>query len=262
VRGVDRALAAWQARPHDARPLILSDFDGTLAEFQIDPNAVTLTPSSKILLQTLSTRADLSAGIVSGRRISDVRGRVPAAPSMFIAGLHGLEIEGPGFRFSHNGVALAAPGLSFLSKDLRRAVKPLPGVFVEDKTYAVVLHVRGASKADRLHAITRFTALSEPLLSEGKVRLQPGDHVLELLPNVDWAKGDAVRAIIRHVETHTKETVWPVYIGDDETDEDAFEEIGTNGLTIAVGKRPAAAAFKVDNPAAVEGFLKAILATE
>ena len=27
------------------------------------------------------------------------------------------------------------------------------------------------------------------------MRLQPGDHVFELLPNVDWAKGDAVRAI-------------------------------------------------------------------
>ena len=71
-----------------------------------------------------------------------------------------------------------------------------------------------------------------------------------------------MRAIIRHVEAESKETVWPVYIGDDETDEDAFEEIGTNGLTIAVGKRPAAAAFRLDNPLAVECLLKAILATE
>ena len=181
---------------------------------------------------------------------------------MFLAGLHGLEIEGPGLKFAHNAVALAAPGISYLVKDLRRAVKPLPGVFVEDKTYSIVLHTRGASKADRQHAITRFNALSEPLLAEGTVRLQSGDHVLELLPNVDWAKGDAVRAIIRHVETDTKESVWPVYIGDDATDEDAFEEIGTNGLTIAVGKRPARASFQIDDPAAVECFLRAILATE
>ena len=159
-------------------------------------------------------------------------------------------------------MALAAPGISLLSKDLRRAVKPLPGVFVEDKTYSIVMHVRGASKADQQHAITRFNAISEPLLSEGTVRLQPGDHVFELLPNVDWAKGDAVRAIIRHIEADTKEPVWPVYIGDDATDEDAFEEIGANGLTIAVGKRPAGAAFQIDDPAAVECFLKAILATE
>lgn len=238
------------------------DFDGTLAEFAIDPYTVTLPPSRQILLQTLGRRADLSAGIVSGRRIADLRERVPPEPLLFFAGLHGLEIDGPGLRFAHSAVALAAPGISVLVKDLRRAVKPLPGVFVEDKTYAVVLHVRGASKADRMHAVTRFNALAEPLLSEGTLRLQPGDNVLELLPNIDWAKGDAVRAIIRHVEAESKEPVWPVYIGDDATDEDAFEEIGNNGLTIGVTKRTAGAAFQLEDPAAVECFLKSILATE
>ena len=39
MRGVDRALAAWQARPHDAHPLVLMDFDGTLADFKLDPDA-------------------------------------------------------------------------------------------------------------------------------------------------------------------------------------------------------------------------------
>ena len=262
MRGVERAIAAWQSRPHDARPIILMDFDGTLAEFNVDPEAVTLPPPRQILLQTLSQRADLSAGIVSGRRISDLRQRVPADPSLFFAGLHGLEIEGPGLRFSHSAVAIAAPAVSLLAKDLRRAVRPLAGVFVEDKTYSVVLHVRGASKADRLHATTRFNALAEPFLSEGTLRLQPGDSIFELLPNVDWAKGDAVGAIVRHVEAETGETVWPVYIGDDATDEDAFEHVGNNGLTVAVGRRPNGAAFQVDGPPAVECLLKSILATE
>jgi len=262
VRGVERALAAWQSRPPEGRPIILMDFDGTLAEFNVDPAAVTLPPPRQILVQTLSQRADLSAGIVSGRRISDLRERVPSSSSMFFAGLHGLEIEGPGIRFAHAAAAIAAPAVSLLAKDLRRAVRPLPGVFVEDKTYSVVLHVRGASKADRLHATTRFNALAAPFLSEGTLRLLPGDHILELLPNVDWTKGDAVRTIMRHVEDETRETVWPVYIGDDATDEDAFEEIGNSGLTIAVGRRPAGAAFQVDGPPAVECFLKSILATE
>jgi trehalose-phosphatase len=262
VRGVDRVLAAWQGRPHDARPLVLMDFDGTLVDFRIDPASVTLPESRQVLLQKLGRRSDLSGGIVSGRRITDLRERVPAAPSLFFAGLHGLEIEGPDLRFAHNAAAFAAPAISILAKELRRAVKPLPGVFIEDKTLSLVLHTRGASKADQLHAITRFNALAEPFLADGTLRQQHGDYILELLPNIDWAKGDAVRAIIRHVETHTKEPVWPVYIGDDATDEDAFEEVGTTGLTIAVTKRAAGAAFVVDDPAAVERFLKAILVTE
>ena len=97
VRGVERVIAAWQARPHDARPLVLLDFDGTLAEFDLDPATITLTPSRQILLQTLGRRTDLSAGLVSGRRIADLRERIPSAATMFLAGLHGLEIEGPGF---------------------------------------------------------------------------------------------------------------------------------------------------------------------
>lgn len=238
------------------------DFDGTLAEFDVDPAATTLPESRQVLLQSLAQRADISAGVVSGRRVADLRERVPSASTLFFAGLHGLEIEGPNLRFVHQAVALAAPAISILAKDLRRATKSLPGVFVEDKTLSVALHTRGASKADRLHAATRFNALAEPFLSDGTVRVQPGDQVLELLPNIDWGKGDAVRVIVRHVEAHTREPVWPVYIGDDRTDEDAFEEVGSNGLTIAVTKRPAGASYVIDDPAAVECFLKGILLTE
>ena len=262
LRGVERALAAWQARPHDARPLILMDYDGTLADFQVDPRTVTLPESRQLLLNALGRRSDFTGGIVSGRRIADLRTRVPAMASLFFAGLHGLEIEGPGLRFMHNAVGFAAPAIGVLAKDLRRAVKPLPGVFIEDKTLSVVLHTRGASIADRIHATTRFMALAEPVLSEGTLRLQEGDQILELLPNIDWAKGDAVRAIIRHVEAQTNEPVWPVYIGDDATDEDAFEEVGSKGLTIAVSQRTSGASFVVENPQAVECFVRSILATE
>ena len=262
MRGVDRALAAWQGRPHEARPLLLMDFDGTLAEFDVNFAAVTLPETRQALLQSLATRADMSAGIVSGRRIADLRERGPAASSLFLAGLHGLEIEGPDLKFVHQAVALAAPAISILSKELRRAVKSLPGVFVEDKTLSLALHTRGASKADQFHATTRFNALSEPFLDGGTLRVQPGDCVLELLPNIDWGKGDAVRAIVHHVEAQTRETVWPIYVGDDRTDEDAFDEIGTTGLTIAVTKRATGASYALDGPSAVEDFLRSILATE
>ena len=95
-------MAAWQARPPDAHPLILMDFDGTLAEFSVDPTAVTLPASRQALLQSIGKRADLSAGIVSGRRITDLRERVSGNSSLFFAGLHGLEIEGPDLRFVHS----------------------------------------------------------------------------------------------------------------------------------------------------------------
>lgn len=262
MRGVDRALAAWNARPIDARPLVLMDFDGTLAEFKIDPAAVTLCPSRQALLQSLAARADMSGGIVSGRRISDLRDRTLGGTALFYAGIHGLEMEGPGLRYVHPGVGVAAPTLGVLVHELRDATASLPGVFIEDKGLALVLHLRAASKADRLHAMARFRALAEPHLSAGILRVLPGDQIFELLPNIDWAKGDAVRSIVRHAETQWGQPIWPVYIGDDETDEDAFEAVGTAGLTIGVGNRSTAAAFLLPDPRAVEQFLRALLATE
>jgi trehalose-phosphatase len=71
-----------------------------------------------------------------------------------------------------------------------------------------------------------------------------------------------VRCILRHVETQRKQAVWPVYIGDDATDEDAFEAIGDGGLTVGVSNRTTGASFHVPDTAAVEHFLRAILATD
>jgi trehalose-phosphatase len=237
------------------------DFDGTLADFNVNPAAVKLPELRQALLQSLTKRVDLSAGIVSGRRISDLRERV-GGPTIFYAGLHGMEIEGPGLRFVHSAVSVAAPTIGVLAKELRRATKSLPGVMIEDKVLSLVLHVRGASPADRVHATNRFQALSEPYVSDGTLRLQPGNEIFELLPNIAWTKGDAVRCILRHIETQRKETVWPVFIGDDATDGDAFEEIGDGGLTVSVGKRTAGAAFCIADPAEVETFLRSILSTE
>jgi alpha,alpha-trehalase len=262
VRGVERTLAAWQARPIDSRPLVLMDFDGTLVDFELDPTAVTLPRSRQALLQSLGARADLSAGIVSGRRINDLLERAFAGPSLFYAGLHGLEIEGPGLRYVHPSLALTAATIGVVANELRLAARDLPGVFIEDKGVSVVLHIRAASKADQMHAIMRFHTLAEPHVINGTLRVQPGDHVFELLPNIDWAKGDAVRSIVRHVEAHCRQTVWPVYIGDDVTDDDAFEAVGDSGLTIAVNSRPSRAAFTIPDPGAVEQFLRAILATD
>jgi trehalose-phosphatase len=236
------------------------DFDGTLAEFDVNPAAVRIPETRQILLQSMAARSDMTIGIVSGRRIADLRERAGTGASAFYAGLHGLEIEGPGLRFIHHSASLAAPTIGVLQSELREATRGLPGVFIEDKGLSVVLHLRGAARADRLHATTRFQALAEPYLNDGVLRVQPGDEMIELLPNLDWTKGDAVRCIVHHVETQRHEPVWPVYIGDDATDEDAFEAIGEGGLTIGVSNRPVGASFRIADPTAVEQFLRQISA--
>lgn len=47
-------------------------------------------------------------------------------------------------------------------------------------------------------------------------------QVLELRPKVNWNKGSAVNWILEALELSDKPDVFPMYLGDDITDEDAF----------------------------------------
>ena len=60
-------------RPADTAFVLLLDFDGTLAEFNPDPAAPELTPERYELLKTISAMPGVAVGIVSGRRLDDLR---------------------------------------------------------------------------------------------------------------------------------------------------------------------------------------------
>jgi alpha,alpha-trehalase len=57
--------------------------------------------------------------------------------------------------------------------------------------------------------------------------------------------------------------VLPVYIGDDETDEDAFAALAGRGLGILVADRPqkTEAEYRLESPEAVGEFLRRLIAT-
>ena len=238
------------------RPLLLlTDFDGTLCEFQTDPAAVFLSDPCRTALSTLATRRGLSVGVVSGRRAADVRRRTTLDGPVYYAGLHGMEIDGPDTRFEVPHLAAQRDLLAELARSITAAVAPLPGAFLENKELSWALHVRAASAADRQRAEHAFWSLATPALDAGTLRLQRGECVFELLPGIAWHKGDAVRWIEADATRRLGSVVRPIYLGDDRTDEHAFDAVGTRGITIVVGRRPSQAAHRLEAPAAVERLL-------
>ena len=237
--------------------LLLIDFDGTLCEFDPDPDAVHLPDRRRELLLELGNRPDLTLGIVTGRRLEDVRRRTLLGSGTYYAGLHGLQISGPGVTFVHPDVASASHALRKLAYTLALEFEAMPGVFVEDKTYSIVAHFREASALDaaRVPEIVQRHAAS--LFADGTLRSMNGAAVIELLPNIDWNKGNAV-AWIREMVAATHSDPAVVYIGDDVTDEDGFKVVRSTGLAIAASDRVSGAHFHIDGPPAVEQVLEAI----
>ena len=238
-----------------SRILLLSDFDGTLCEFRNDPESVQLTRSRRAALSTLARRPAVCVGIVSGRRAADILDRTALDGPVYYAGLHGMEILGPDGGFTVGQLAAYRGRLQELKASLAAAVRHLDGVFLEDKDLSVALHVRAAAPDDRARAEETFWTLASPALEAGRARVQRGHCVFELLPDIAWNKGNAVRWIEGDATRRLGAPMRTVYLGDDRTDEHAFEAVGDRGVTVIVGRAPSAATHRLPDPAAVERLL-------
>jgi trehalose-phosphatase len=118
----------------------------------------------------------------------------------------------------------------------------------------VAVHLRRVRADAREAAEALIARIAAPFLEEGQVRRLNGQLVVEFLPNVQWDKGDATRWIARDVESRFGQPSFVVFIGDDQTDEDAFRAIDL-GFGILVGRRESAARYQLSNTRAVTALL-------
>jgi len=224
-------------RLRDRHLLLLTDFDGTLADLAPTPGDAALSDAVRAEIDTLAALPSVTFGVVSGRRLTDVSQRVGPAPE-FVAGLHGLEITGPGTVFHHYALESVGAVISSLMHSAARQLAWCPGVYLEDKTYALTCHVRLSPPDLGERALEEFEALAEPLLEARVLKLLTGAKAMELLPAVDWHKGRACEWIRGRVRVTMDRPVTVVYLGDDRTDEDAFASLGDDDILIGVGERP------------------------
>jgi trehalose-phosphatase len=242
-------------RPPGSALLLLLDFDGTLAEFHADPSAPRLTNSRWDLIDRISVQRGTAVGIVSGRRLDDLRRRTRLPDRIYHAGLHGLEIEIEGERTENPDLHTAQERVAGLASCLSSVVHAHPDAFIEDKSASVAVHVRRLPRDRREPVLALADACAGPWLADGRVRRLEGDAVVEYLPNINGHKGEATRWITQDFERRVQRPVWVAYIGDDITDEDAFRAI-ESGIGVLVGLRPTSATHKLNGIADVDLFLR------
>lgn len=245
---------AFVARRRGTRLVLLSDFDGTLAEFDLDPTLPRIRSDAFAALVALSSLSHVTLGLVSGRRVADLVRRVPLGSEVYMAGLHGLEITVHGHAWRHDAVGRAAAAVPALETTLSPLVHAVPGARLEVKGAAVAVHVRGVARDARQPLLAAADAAAQPWLDSQTLRRLVGSDVHEYLPAAAWNKGDAVRWIVHDVVRTTGAEPWVVYLGDDLTDEDAFQAI-EDGASVVVGRRASMARFRLESPADVAGLL-------
>ena len=88
------------------------------------------------------------------------------------------------------------------------------------------------------------------------LRRSEGKKVFEMQPQLDWDKGKALLWLLEGMQWKEHQ-YYPVYIGDDLTDEHAFRELVDRGVGIVVepGSRFSSASYSLQDPREVKEFL-------
>ncbi|MCF7870261.1 MAG: trehalose-phosphatase [Candidatus Omnitrophica bacterium] len=232
------------------------DYDGTLTPIVEKPDMAKISKSMQEAVKKLSQKYPVS--IVSGRRREDVQSLV-GIEGLFYAGSHGFDIKGPDFQVIQPKAKEVIPLVSEIIKLFHSELDKIEGVIVEEKKFSVAIHYRLVKKESQ---IKKIKELVDSVVNNHKkdLRLLSGKKVFELLPNMEWDKGKAIRWISESMKVDWQ-TTSVVYIGDDTTDEYAFSTIRTRGTGILVSDQDeySLAHFKLNSPEQVrELFEKAI----
>ena len=228
------------------------DFDGTLAPIAPEPSEARLDESvRRALLAILGTKR-MTIGVISGRAVEDLQARVGVAGIVY-SGNHGLEILGPGLRFVESTALAAVDDLHHVSKQLVASLWPIPGIRVEDKRLTATVHYRLVADC-HVPAIHDVTAQAvRPYAS--RLQIRSGKKSINVTPRTGWNKGTAVLWINRHLGIPARSAI---YVGDDATDEDAFEAL-RDGVTIKVGASDETLArYLLSGPGEVRELLEGI----
>jgi len=180
--------------------LVGFDFDGTLAPIVREPRQAQLPDATRALLVEVARRYPCC--VISGRARRDVLPSLKNVPLLGVIGNHGLETGAPLERAARSAVLR-----------WRRELRALcvGGVRLEDKSWSLALHYRGAR--DR-SARRRILAAAARLAG---VRVVPGKQVVNLVPSGAADKGAALMQVCARVGCAAA-----IYLGDDVTDEDVF----------------------------------------
>lgn len=187
-----------------------------------------MPPDTRGILKGLSHCPGVEMAFLSGREVSDLREKIGMEGVTFF-GNHGMQMECRDKRWDSAGAISHRASLSSALAELRKEVGHIEGILFEDKALTASIHWRLVSDADRM---ALHVAVAGVVSKYEDLRLTHGKSVWELRPTVKRDKGTAMRELLEKTGVPSSQAI---FLGDDETDEAAFQVLA-EGVTVRVGK--------------------------
>ena len=240
------------------RLLLMMDYDGTLSPIVSDPDQAWLPTAVRTDLRALADCSEVRLCIISGRDLGDLRRRV-GVPAAIYAGCHGLEVNGPDLAFSHPEAEAQRDSLRAIGLTLRQRAPAVAGMRVEAKRLGVAVHYRDVAPEQRRLVEIELARALQP--AGHRLKLFHGSQVIEVLPQVGWNKGQCALWIREALTGADARPLLTLYMGDDWSDEHAFEALAGQAITIRVGGTPATRAhYHLGDVAAAQAFVATLAA--
>lgn len=242
------AVDAIEALSHAERLLVASDFDGTMSPIVAVPADARTVPETQAAMTELARLPHTSIAVVSGRSLEMLH-RLTALPSnAHLVGSHGVEFDSD---FAAGLRPAEKERLAEIARQAHDIAAHRPGVEVEMKPASVALHYRHVPQVDQPAVVAQIKA--GPCAVSG-VHVTTGKMVVEIAA-IATGKGVALERL-RTQEGATS----VVFLGDDVTDEHAFERLGAGDVGVKVGEGDTVATVRIPDTDAVARFLTELAA--
>jgi trehalose 6-phosphate phosphatase len=237
------------------------DYDGTLTGFAPTPEQINPDPELVDLIERLARDPHLRVAVVSGRQLSHVQKLVPV-PGVLLAGTYGIELQTfEGVRVDRLNDDRLRPTLEALKPRWAALIAGRPGFFLEDKGWALALHARFAAEDEAERVLADARRLAGAALDRADpemFRLLGGHKFLEIGPRLAH-KGLTVAYLL---DRYPWPGALPLYLGDDDKDEEAFGVVRARGgvaVVVASEPRETGADMRLESPQAARRWLETLL---
>lgn len=234
---------------------LMLDYDGTLVPICNKPEDAVLAENTKKLIKKINTKRNVEFVVVSGRP-SDFLGGQFSQSTVYMAAEHGGSFFDPSKK---KWVSLVSSSKRSWYKQAEKIIldyhQRTPGSLVEKKQHALSGHYRNSPTDFGQYNARKLASELESALSNFPVTVIHGKKVVEVKA-MQANKGFFANWFREKYQGADERVV--LAIGDDRTDEDLFDSLGEEDISIKVGPGQTLANYRLGKQEDVSKLLKTL----